>query len=253
MYDAINKKYGEGYLVLGEVRWGTGFGSHEERRADAIVISMWPSRGVSITGFEVKTSRSDWLSELKNPFKNDGWVQFCDYWYLVTNEKSIAKLDEIPEPWGWMSGEKRLRTLKKAPKRKNPHRDKATWISLMRRAMEITDGDRKNIELGALGRAREQAEKELAGRRSRLEREEEFLKNRGAHVDLRFKELDAYREELGMHSFDAKRLAEVCAYWQRVDLRQAKNQLESLELMAGNLRKKVEEVDDIFNKEEGHE
>lgn len=58
MFDLIKNRYGNGYLVLGEVRWATGYGKQSERRADAIVMSLWPSRGLTVTGFEFKASRA---------------------------------------------------------------------------------------------------------------------------------------------------------------------------------------------------
>lgn len=80
-------------------------------------MCLWPSRGLAITGIEVKSFRSDWLRELKQPEKAEGIFKFCDYWYLVTTTTEVAKLEEIPETWGWMAlkGTK-LVTMKEAPK-----------------------------------------------------------------------------------------------------------------------------------------
>ena len=49
------------WLTLWEVRDATGYGA--SRSADAIAFGVWPSRGLSIVGFEIKSSRSDWLRE----------------------------------------------------------------------------------------------------------------------------------------------------------------------------------------------
>ena len=55
------------YALFYEVANATG--SAATRSADAIAMGLWPSRGLYLQGFEIKVSRSDWLSELKNPAK----------------------------------------------------------------------------------------------------------------------------------------------------------------------------------------
>lgn len=90
-----------GYACLFEV--GNATGAKCRRHADAIVISLWPSRGLEITGFEFKESRADWLTELKQPEKANGVMQYCDRWYLLTRTSGIAKRDELPINWGWMT------------------------------------------------------------------------------------------------------------------------------------------------------
>lgn len=53
-----------------------------------------------ILGFEVKVSRSDWLSELKKPEKADSLARYCDRWYLVISDPKIVKDGELPPTWG---------------------------------------------------------------------------------------------------------------------------------------------------------
>lgn len=70
-----------------------------------------------LLGFEIKTSRSDFLNELKNPLKAERWKQFCDYWYLVAPDLSIIKND-LPEGWGLtvIGDNGKLKIAKSAPK-----------------------------------------------------------------------------------------------------------------------------------------
>ena len=91
----------EGYIYLQEVKRSTGF-IKPERSADAIGISLFPSQGISLTGFEFKVSRSDLLAELRDPSKADAIKQFCDYWVLVVPaEPDILKGKiQIPDDWG---------------------------------------------------------------------------------------------------------------------------------------------------------
>lgn len=81
---------------------GNATGTNVRRHADSIAMNLWPSRGLAIHGMELKTSRSDWLRELKNPEKAEAIYSYCDYWWLVSPD-DVAKLEEIPEGWGWLA------------------------------------------------------------------------------------------------------------------------------------------------------
>lgn len=86
------------YGFITQVRNGTGYSA--SRTADAIAMSLWPSRGLHLMGFEVKASRSDWMHEYKNPSKADDIANYCHYWYLVVGDEDIVKDDELPKTWG---------------------------------------------------------------------------------------------------------------------------------------------------------
>lgn len=81
---------------------GNATGQNQRRWADAIVMSLWPSRGLEIIGIEVKVSRSDWLSELRNPAKAEEIARHCDRFYLAIGDEGIVKLGELPPAWGLM-------------------------------------------------------------------------------------------------------------------------------------------------------
>ena len=78
-------------------------GLDQRRRIDALAFGIWQSVGREIQGFELKVSRSDWLRELKQVNKADPFIAICDRFWLVTADSSIAKIDEVPACWGWMS------------------------------------------------------------------------------------------------------------------------------------------------------
>jgi len=67
--------------------------------ADAIAMELWPSRGLTFHGFEIKVSRTDWQKELKNPAKAELMFHYCDYWWVVT-APNIIKPGELPPTWG---------------------------------------------------------------------------------------------------------------------------------------------------------
>lgn len=85
------------YTVLFEVADGTGASSR--RWADAVAMSLWPSRGLTLEGFEIKISRQDWLREKANPEKAERIARYCDFWSVVT-PPGLLNADEIPHNWG---------------------------------------------------------------------------------------------------------------------------------------------------------
>jgi len=83
-------------------------------RADAVAISLWPSRGLHLHGFEVKVSRRDWLNELKRPEKAESIGKYCDFWWLVVSDPAIVEDGELPSAWGLLAPSGNgLRTLVK--------------------------------------------------------------------------------------------------------------------------------------------
>lgn len=122
-----------------EFRCATGY--TRESRADAIAMSLWPSskNGMELVGFELKISRSDWLHELKNPYKADPIKQFCDRWYVVTANSGIVKYpDELPEGWGLIFAEEnKLVTFIEAKKLTPKEIDRPFLGALMRRATRV--------------------------------------------------------------------------------------------------------------------
>lgn len=102
------------YGFITQVRSGTG--AYAARTADAMAMSVWPSRGLHITGFEVKVSRTDWLKELKQPEKAEELAIYCHYWYMVFGDETIYRPEEIPQKWGVMVPfGKGLKVVKEAP------------------------------------------------------------------------------------------------------------------------------------------
>ena len=85
------------WVFLTQVRSSTGSAN---RIADAMAFNMYQSTGHEILGFEIKVSRSDWLSELKNMGKSNELMAYCDKWFLVVSDASIVKEGELPKGWG---------------------------------------------------------------------------------------------------------------------------------------------------------
>ncbi len=134
--EQIDDKFaGDAYATFFEVP--NGCGSAQSRTADAIVMSLWPSRGLELIGFEVKASRADWLKELKDPAKAEAICQFCDRWYIVAL-KGVVKEGELPSTWGLMeSSGKGLRIKIQAPELESKPIDRAFLSGLCRSASRL--------------------------------------------------------------------------------------------------------------------
>lgn len=112
MLDRLNNRYassnGNGirYARAEHVRVTAGFDAR--RTCDYMALDLWPGgygtkrTGPLLHGHEVKVSRSDWLTELRDPEKAEAFRRYCDYWWLVVSEASIVKAGELPTGWGLM-------------------------------------------------------------------------------------------------------------------------------------------------------
>jgi len=75
-------------------------GSNSTRRADAIAVQL-DSPLHDLIGFEIKTSRSDWLRELKQPEKSECFAKQCNEFYIVAPHEVIQE-GELPNGYGWI-------------------------------------------------------------------------------------------------------------------------------------------------------
>lgn len=87
------------YALFPQVANGTGYGAN--RHIDAIAMGLWPSRGLHFHGFEIKSHRSDWIRELRDPKKAEDMHGNCNYWSVVAADDKIVKAEEVPHGWGF--------------------------------------------------------------------------------------------------------------------------------------------------------
>lgn len=188
------KYHGADFAILMEVRNGAGFQS--DRSADALGIGLWPSRGCSIHGFEIKASRADWLRELKDGAKAEAFFAYCDFWHVVVGDSAIVKEGELPPGWGLLvpHGDKLRETV---PAKQNsavqpmPRTMLAAWIKRASQQAPLEETLKKRYDLGIaagveLGesRAKRQAQRDtedVSPLRAAVER---FLKATG--IDIRY-------------------------------------------------------------------
>lgn len=135
--EALIRKYASPqWATLLQVRNTTGYAAKKVRTADALSFSLWPSRGLELHGFEIKSLKSDLKRELLDPAKAEDIAQFCDYWWLVVL-KGICDLDEVPTNWGVLefdAGE--LKAIKPAIKLQAQPLNVPMVAGIMRKASE---------------------------------------------------------------------------------------------------------------------
>lgn len=235
--DALKVRYpAPAWALFFEVASGTGYSSR--RYADALAMSLFPSRGLEIHGFEVKRDRGDWLRELKNPQKADEIASYCDYWWMVTPE-GVINLEELPKPWGWLLYKEEFLNQKKAAKTlKAKSLSRPFVAALLRRANEFVErslGSRKDVNKAfedGIQRGRTQAKEdvEIATRELAKFKEgiAEFEKNSG----------------LKINPWNAGNIGNVVATLQNFNIRDSVEELEyvtkSVEASAATLRGKTE-------------
>lgn len=113
-------------------------GGRASRRADAIAFGLWPSQGLELHGFEVKSGRGDWIHELNRPQKAEAVLGYCDRIWVVACSKDLVKLEELPPTWGLVEPTIKgdaLRTVKLPDKNTEARPlDRRFFASLMRQA-----------------------------------------------------------------------------------------------------------------------
>lgn len=110
----LSKRYpAPAYSFLPHVRNQTGYSKSSERTADALAMSLYPSRGLHLSGFEIKCQIGDLINELKTPDKAEEIAQYCHYWWIVT-PKDLIDPTELPSTWGLLEGNDVLKVKKKA-------------------------------------------------------------------------------------------------------------------------------------------
>lgn len=123
------------WAIMWEVANCTGFGA--SRSADAVMMSLWPSRGLELHGVEIKVSRSDWKREAKDPSKAESIAKYCDRWWIHTPVGVVDDLSDLPPAWGLreFSG-RQWKTIREAEKTDAEQTDRGFLAALLRRSDE---------------------------------------------------------------------------------------------------------------------
>jgi hypothetical protein len=153
--EALRVKFGDdAFATFEEVHQGVG---GRGRRLDFMALSLWPSRGLGLEGFEIKSDRRDWLRELKNPQKGEGFFQFCNRFWLATSSVKVAKPEEVPETWGLMTMRGSvLRIVKEAPAIEGKELTREFVAELLRRHAKARD---HRIRIGVAAARKEERDR----------------------------------------------------------------------------------------------
>ena len=72
------------WIFLRELRVGTGFHASAAQRLDAFALNCLPHTSMRRVCYEVKTSRADFLCEIKQPLKRRVGLRYSNEFYFVT-------------------------------------------------------------------------------------------------------------------------------------------------------------------------
>jgi len=141
LFDRIRQRYpSPAWAVLRHVRNQTGYSKSRVRTADAMALSLYPSNGLAMHGFEIKVSKSDLKKEIFDPTKSAEFSEYCDYWWLVLSSEDLMAGLQCPESWGVLVPDgKSLKVHIKAPKLSPKAMDMGIICGLLRKASEASD------------------------------------------------------------------------------------------------------------------
>ena len=143
--DLLGERYGNQPYRYGNggIRYATAehvrshAGHYARRTADFVAMDLWTSSGLALHGHEVKVSRSDWLTELKEPEKAAEFTPYMTFWWLVVSDKAIVKPGELPDGWGLMAPRGgQLAVVTKAARRQPEPLPRTMLASLLRAVMK---------------------------------------------------------------------------------------------------------------------
>ena len=108
-------------------------GHLSNRFIDLLTVEMWASRGGERVAYEIKTSRGDFLSEMKDHKKTDNMLDMAHKAYFVF-PKGLVKPEEVPLGCGFIEIDEsgKVKVLRRAPN--SPVTKKFTdhhWIALL--------------------------------------------------------------------------------------------------------------------------
>ena len=182
------------WAIMWEVGESTGGASG--RYADAVMMSLWPSRGLELHGVEIKVSRSDWKREAADPRKAEAVGKYCDRWWIHTPPGIVQDLSEVPPAWGVREFDgAKWRTLREAEKNPNPEPVARGFLAaLLRRA----DGTMRGMMHKAIQEAQTAQYRAVEDARSAIQQSiNDGVTKRMERLEAREKNLTMFEEAFG--------------------------------------------------------
>ena len=246
LFGRLKKRYAAPeYAIFPGVQNSTGY-SRQRREADAIAMCLWPSMGMEVLGFEIKSQRSDWMRELRQPNKSQAIQKYCNRWWIVAADREMVKVDEgeLPPTWGLMVPRGQgLVTVVDAPPLEPEPLDHGFIAAILRRAHEASQ--HPDIEQKIREELRPVIEKEMENRRDiELNRARRELEE----AEKRLEKFEAVSEKFGLRYADwyIEDIAKAIKYL-RTDgaervLKELKRQKSILEDMEVEMTDAIEEL-----------
>jgi hypothetical protein len=79
------------------LRVGTSRRNNSDQRLDAFALNCFPHMGMKRVCYEVKTSRADYLNELKRPLKRRIGMRYSNEFYFVVRAGMLSIAEVPPE------------------------------------------------------------------------------------------------------------------------------------------------------------
>jgi hypothetical protein len=87
------------WIFLRELRVGTGRSAGNLQRLDGFALNAYPHKAMKRVCYEVKTSRADFLNEIKHPLKRRVGMRYSNEFYFVT-PAGMLRAPEVPAECG---------------------------------------------------------------------------------------------------------------------------------------------------------
>jgi len=147
------------HAIMWEV--GDATGARHTRLADAVIMGLWPSRGIDLEGVEIKTHRSDWLRELANPAKAEQIARYCDFWWVHASP-DVVRIEELPAGWGLRIYDGRIWTTPVPAARRQPEPMTREFLAaLLRRSDQQNEKQAKQLVDDVLAKERATIEQRI--------------------------------------------------------------------------------------------
>jgi len=251
----------KGWATFSGVRSHRGFKPPKGQRTrilDGMSVGTWQSLKGEVLGFECKSTRSDFLREVSEPGKSDAFFPYCNRFWVVVGDSSVASPDEVPMGWGLLvpRGDGLVEKVR-APRKKTDGLSHGIALSLI-----VASAQSKKDEFDAVRRderekvaARYESEEAMAetlrglkSKISTLEREIGYAQRRQEIAEKRVDELsDALKHATGLSHMRAPDIAKACqlherlSHWSHGGLRSIQDLIRALGPLTETL-KTVESV-----------
>lgn len=179
--------YGSGNATAIAFEVSAGTGRHAARRVDAVVMDLWPSRGLILHAIEIKVSRSDFKREIKDGAKAEEIAQHCDL-FSIAAPVGLLKEEEVPAAWGLIEigGEIVVKFAKRPAVTKARPVDRLFMASMLRAYGK-----------GPAADLSKERSKLYEGFRTEVDREAELRQVRNVEDAKRWREIEALVGDVG--------------------------------------------------------